>query len=431
MKRVLLVNPPIYDFAAYDFWLKPYGLLGVGGRLRGRCEMRLFDFLDRLHPEVEQALMKSTDRWNRGKFPEKRLKKPPIYRKIPRHYRRFGLEESVFEDFLVQNGPFDAALVGTVMTYWYPGVREVIDTIRRVSPSTRIVLGGFYASICPEHAGALGADLVIRGGDFGPLWDMLELPGSAMESVEPPLWEAYPKLRTGVLKLTRGCPFRCTYCSVPQSGEGFSARPLREVLAELDLLMECGVRDIAFYDDALLFAPERILYPFLDHVIRHRARVNLHTPNAMHARLLGPEAAERLVAAGTKTFYLGFESAGEDFQARTGSKVGSPDLKAAVEALAGAGAEVRDIVAYEMLGHPRFDIQRLEESMRYAHSLGIRIQLSDFSPIPGTPDGDLGGRWVDLDEPLSHNKTYFPIVLLGFERSNYFKQLCRELNSGV
>ena len=29
--RILLVNPPIYDFSAYDFWLKPYGLLRVAG----------------------------------------------------------------------------------------------------------------------------------------------------------------------------------------------------------------------------------------------------------------------------------------------------------------------------------------------------------------------------------------------------------------
>ena len=30
----LLINPWIYDFAAYDFWLKPYGLLLIGGKLR-------------------------------------------------------------------------------------------------------------------------------------------------------------------------------------------------------------------------------------------------------------------------------------------------------------------------------------------------------------------------------------------------------------
>ena len=45
--RILLVNPPIYDFAAYDFWLRPYGLLSVAGQLRGRAEFFLFDYLDR------------------------------------------------------------------------------------------------------------------------------------------------------------------------------------------------------------------------------------------------------------------------------------------------------------------------------------------------------------------------------------------------
>ena len=28
---ILLVNPPIYDFAAYDFWLKSYGMSTVTG----------------------------------------------------------------------------------------------------------------------------------------------------------------------------------------------------------------------------------------------------------------------------------------------------------------------------------------------------------------------------------------------------------------
>ena len=44
--RILLVNPAIYDFAAYDFWLKPYGMLSVAGKLRGRADFVLFDYLD-------------------------------------------------------------------------------------------------------------------------------------------------------------------------------------------------------------------------------------------------------------------------------------------------------------------------------------------------------------------------------------------------
>src|SRR5213594_3000013 len=47
--RILLVNPSIHDFSAYDFWLKPYGLLQVAGQLRGKAELHLFDYLDLGH----------------------------------------------------------------------------------------------------------------------------------------------------------------------------------------------------------------------------------------------------------------------------------------------------------------------------------------------------------------------------------------------
>ncbi len=33
-RRVLLINPWIHDFAAYDPWGRPLGLLSIGGLLR-------------------------------------------------------------------------------------------------------------------------------------------------------------------------------------------------------------------------------------------------------------------------------------------------------------------------------------------------------------------------------------------------------------
>ncbi|MEN6385724.1 MAG: hypothetical protein ABFD79_11075 [Phycisphaerales bacterium] len=45
---ILLVNPPIYDFAAYDFWLRPLGMLSFAGKIAD-AEFQLFDFLDRSH----------------------------------------------------------------------------------------------------------------------------------------------------------------------------------------------------------------------------------------------------------------------------------------------------------------------------------------------------------------------------------------------
>jgi len=58
----------------------------------------------------------------------------------------------------------DAVFVTSMMTYWYPGVFETIDTIRRVIPKVPVVLGGNYATLCCDHATKhSGADIVVKG----------------------------------------------------------------------------------------------------------------------------------------------------------------------------------------------------------------------------------------------------------------------------
>jgi len=453
------VNPPIYDFAAYDFWLQPYGLLSVAGQLRGQAEFLLFDYLDqargncgfriagttpgnRRPPSAElsdRGLKKDSvanpqsDRWGRGRFYCERIESPAPLRNIPRYFRRFGVARTRFTDYLRERGPFDDVLIQTMMTYWYPGVREVIEDIRRAWPSAKIVLGGNYVTICSDHARTLGADLVVVGSDLRPLWEFLEM---TPDPGQPALWEAagandHSPLRVGTIKLADGCPFRCSYCSVPRVYGGFRPRPLERLLAELGLLAGRGAENVAFYDDALLFDAQNVLVPFLMEILRRGIRVNLHTPNALNARFLTADLAQLMVNAGFKTFYLGFESASRRWQEGTGGKVFSEELARAVDHLSAAGADPIDITAYQIVGHPNSDVQELEESMRFVHRLGIRGMLADFSPIPGTPDGEACRRWVDLEEPLMHNKTAFPIIRLGFDEVNRLKDLQRALNRSL
>jgi len=423
--RILLVNPPIYDFAAYDFWLKPYGLLSVAGCLRGKADFKLFDYLDRLAPFVTERKELQSDKWGRGRFYCEQIQSSACVSEIPRYFRRFGLPRRMFEDFLRQQGPFDFVFIQTMMTYWYQGVSEVIVDIRKACSGTKIILGGNYVTLCGSHARRLGADFLLQGTNLEPLWQYLNVTG---ELRQPAFWEAYEKLNAGVLKLSDGCPFNCTYCSVPKVYGRFKARPLERSLAELDLLCRLGVENIAFYDDALLFEAEEVLMPFLKEVLKRDIKVNFHSPNALNARFITEELAKLMLRAGFKTFYLGFESASLQWQRRTGSKVSCDELERAVEHLAAAGADRQDITAYQILGHPYSDIQQLEDSMRFANSLGIRGMLADFSPIPETPDGEYCRKWVDMDEPMLHNKTAFPIILLGFDEVNRLKDLQRRLN---
>jgi len=423
--KILLVNPPIYDFAAYGFWLMPYGMLSVAGFLRGNAEFRLFDYLDRLHPFAAEQKNLHTDKWGRGELYNQQISSPDCLSQIPRHFRRFGLPRKLFLDFLTQQQPFDYAFIQTMMTYWYPGVKEVIEDIRRIQPEAKIVLGGNYVTLCTNHAQQLGADFLVCGNNLEPFWEYLRI---APDLNQPPLWEAYDKLNVGVLKLTDGCPFSCTYCSVPAVYGRFKPRPLQHSLAEMEFLTKHNVENVAFYDDALLFDAENVLISFLKEILNRDIKVNFHTPNALNARFITKDLAELMVQAGFKTFYLGFESASPQWQKTTGSKIFSDELAGAVEHLIAAGAEPQNITAYQILGHPHIGIQQLEDSMRFVSSLGIRGMLADFSPIPGTPDGEYCRKWADLDEPLFHNKTAFPIILLGFDESNRLKDLQRQFN---
>jgi radical SAM superfamily enzyme YgiQ (UPF0313 family) len=403
--KLLLVNPPVYDFTAFDFWLRPYGLLRVAGRLR-TCELTAFDYL----------VSHDRDEFGRGRFDRQLVPKPAPLADVPRRFYRFGRARDEFHAVLSSEA-FDVVLVQTVMTYWYLGVREVIEDVRRLQPHARIVLGGVYATLCPEHASQLGADLVLSGTDLR----RLELPLCD----DLPYWEGVDA-SVGVLKITEGSPFRCTYCSVPIVYPHFEGRSLELSLGELRHLARLGARNVAFYDDALLFKPDRILLPFLDAVLREDIRVAFHTPNALNARFITPEIARMMVRAGFKTFYLGLESSEYEWQRRTGGKVYSEEFADAVRNLKAAGAT--SITAYIIAGHPSSAGQNLEQSMHFAADLGAHVMLSEFAPIPGTPDGDACGAMTNLDEPLNHNKTAFTYRKLGDERLQGLKDLSRHLN---
>ncbi len=428
MKRILLVNPPIYDFTAYDFWLKPLGMLSAAGGLGPLVDMRLFDFLDRLSPSMPAPKNPSKDPFSRGSYHAEKIDKPAVFKDIPRHFRRFGIPREVFRQYLADSAPLDIVLIQSTMTYWYLGIKEVIEDIRKYHPNAKIVLGGFYASLLPDHARSLGAGLIIQNSDLQPLYDMVGVDPTAYQ---PPAWNLYPRLSSAVMKLTHGCPFACTYCAVGQRSKPFAHRPLNHCIADLQALIEQGTADIAFYDDALLYQLEKLLIPFLNYVIENNIKVNFHTPNALHARYITGDLAKLMVDAGFKTFYLGFESSSDDFHKQTGAKVISADLTNAVAHLTTAGANPNNIAAYEIIGHPHTDLQHLEESIRFANSLKIRVMLSDFSPIPTTPDGDICNKIIDLAEPLNHNKTAFPIRLLGDDKVNLLKSLCKSLNRSL
>jgi len=71
-----------------------------------------------------------------------------------KRYRRYGLSPNALQQILATADRPDLVLVGSMMTYWYPGVVEAIGEVRTAWPGVPVLLGGNYATLCPEHARA-------------------------------------------------------------------------------------------------------------------------------------------------------------------------------------------------------------------------------------------------------------------------------------
>jgi radical SAM superfamily enzyme YgiQ (UPF0313 family) len=393
------------------------------------ARVALMDCLERTWADVPWPRAHAT---GKGPYPKTPIPKPAALRGVPRQYSRYGHPPDVVRGALTRlSPPPDLVLVTTVMTYWYPGAAEAIRMVRDIWPDVPVVLGGIYASLCPGHASGLGADLVLGGRIedtqvWGRLWELLggaapDLPDGA--GLELAL-DLYADPDFSVILGSRGCPFRCAYCASRSLYPGFRQARAEALLSGMRAEYHRGVRDFAFYDDALLVAPETWLWPLLEWF--EGKGVRLHTPNAMHARYLTPEVCRRLKRAGTHMVRLGLET--EDFEHRLDLKLSREQWRAGLAALREAGFGPGQVGAYILFGLPDQDPQQLERTIAQARAEGVRPELAYFTPIPTSPlfeQACASSPWPLAEEPLCQNNSIWPCVPGGYsvQKARHWREI--------
>ncbi|MBM4289540.1 MAG: B12-binding domain-containing radical SAM protein [Deltaproteobacteria bacterium] len=282
-------------------------------------------------------------------------------------------------------------LVGiTVMTATAPRAYKLAKIFR--ATGARVILGGIHPSVLPEEARQY-ADAVLVG-EAESLWGQV-LDDAERHQLKPyyhhdqerpevleiPLvhYEQQDKPRGPVLCpviTSRGCPFRCEFCSVSQIyGSRVRNVPISRVLAQIE-----PVRDnyVAFLDDNLTTSREYALELF-SALSKLRVKFIAQVPLRF---ILDEDLFHRAVAAGLKGMLVGFESIA------AGSR---KHLKKAVS-LADTGLAIRRARAAGVMLHGSF-IFGLDE-----HDQTIFSQTLDFimehqipsisayvlTPYPGT-----------------------------------------------
>lgn len=450
--RLLLINPWIYDFTAFDLWSKPIGLLYIASYLRSiGYEIDYIDCLDRYHPAQLGGVYSKPlklKKYGVGHFERQRVEKPAVFHFIPRYFARYGMPEDLFIARLKKLTKPDAVLVTSFMTYWYPGPQRVIEILRQVFPDVPVILGGIYATLQPEHArNTLKPDFVITGPGEIQIEKLLSkllphapqnsLPFRLLDDFPTPAFDLYSRLDYLPVLTSRGCPYHCTFCATDKISGPYAQRNSQAVVQEiLENVQRFSVPDIAFYDDALLLNKNQRLIPILETLVARGVNLRFHTPNGLHARQIDQEMARWFHRSGFTTIRLSFETADSKRLADMKNKVTPADLDEAVRNLEQAGYSRKQLEAYVMMGLPHQTFQEICHSLIFVHSLGIKIRLASFSPIPGTVDHERAvkdGLFPAEADPLLTNKTIYPLfrTTADYEKFQHIRQLVRAMNESA
>lgn len=424
---IILINPWIYDFAAFDLWSKPLGLLYIAGYLKKLgFNMHLIDCMDVHHPvmEARAPIHNATRRrYGTGKYWRQPVSAPGVLCQIKRVYSRYGITRELFINELQKMQTPSAILVTSLMTYWYPGVVEAVSIAREVHPGVPVILGGIYARLCEEHAMEFsGADYVSTDTalpDMGAIDRILTefnitIPRAHEGGISPlyPALDLLNKPDYACIMTSAGCPYRCRYCASGFLYPKFFRRDPLEIIEEIRWWSRClGLTDFAFYDDALLIDSERHAAPIMEGIVRSGLNLRFHTPNALHIKEISREMAALLKASGFCTIRLGLETSDMERHDNLDRKVSEGDFEMAVRNLKKAGFNKEEIGAYVLMGLPGQSVKSVEDTIRFVGAVGVVPYLAEYSPIPHTSlwDESIMCSSYDLSkEPLFHNNTLLP-----------------------
>lgn len=446
--KVLLINPSIYDFAAYGFWSSPLGLLYVGSILRKNgADLHFIDCM-----RTVEAKRKAD---GRAPFVKERVPKPDALKGIRRHYRRYGISRETLVGELARMDKPDLVLITSIMTYWYPGTKEAVGAAREVFPGSKIVVGGIYPSLCEEEAGRQlqSADLIVKHNEMERFYRFVEDALSTTLAFRPSIYDLdalpYPcydlcdDIPFVPLLTSFGCIYRCTYCATPYMHPSIVRRSHHSVMEEIQYWHGRGVGRFVIYDDNFLYEKDRYVKPLLKEIVKLPFHIDIYNPNAVNAALIDEELAELFCASGFQELRIGLESIDPDTQRSTGGKVSTKVFEKALAVLRDAGFDMEKVSVYILAGLPFQRWEAVKDAIDYLFSLGVRPYVAEYTPIPHTEMFERhhrNARYPIAQDALYQNNALLPFAwegftekdlhyLKGYLRKNPYSQFTTSLSS--
>jgi anaerobic magnesium-protoporphyrin IX monomethyl ester cyclase len=209
------------------------------------------------------------------------------------------------------------------------------------------------------------------------------LPFPARELLPNESYICYGKKKYGysitTIMSTRGCPFRCEFCSNVVFGGSYRERSPENVVDEIEVALGLGYDRISFADDVFTMKKERVVSVCEE--IRRR-ELHFHWECLGRVDSLDAPTALKMKQAGCTRIYFGIESANEQILQLMNKKITPEQAQRAVEITHKAGIQVG---AFFILFYPGDTDDTVLQTLHFATSLPLDyLGLSMPYPLPGT-----------------------------------------------
>ena len=324
----------------------------------------------------------------------------------------------------------DVIGISCLFSHEWPVVRELIAALARRRPNAALILGGEHATAAPAFsleaapelaACALGegeetivelvqaltsgralatvAGIAFREGDR-----VVRTPSRprirSVDDIPSPRWDKTPieryldggfsfgvdRGRTMPLLATRGCPYRCTFCSSPQMWTTrYQTRQPRLVVDEIEgYVARYGAENIDFYDLTAIIHRSWIV-EFCELMIARRIPVTWQLPSGTRSEALDPEVSRLLYAAGCRNVSYAPESGSARTLQRIKKKINLDRLERSMRGAVDSGLNVKANILIGFPGETHPDIRATLGFVLRMASLGVHdVSIWTFSPYPGS-----------------------------------------------
>jgi len=181
---------------------------------------------------------------------------------------------------------------------------------------------------------------------------------------------------------SRGCPYRCIFCAGRTvSGEKVRFRSAENVLKEISMLYNQGIREIIFLDDHFLADKKRALR-IINGILENYKDLTWKCVNVT-AWLLDEEILKLMHKSGCTHITVSIESGNQDVLTKIVKK--PIKLDKIPEKLETAKNIGFDVIANFVIGFPGETWEQIRDTFRYAEKLNVDIvNFHIATPLPKT-----------------------------------------------